>query len=76
VFDGELVYDLVYNPTQTRLLRDAHAAGCRTLGGLDMLVAQAQRQFEWWTGTRPSERTLREAALGALALPPHGTRFP
>jgi shikimate dehydrogenase len=65
-FDGELVYDLVYNPPYTQLLRDAEAAGCRTLGGLDMLVAQAELQFEWWTGSRPLERSMRDAALAAL----------
>jgi 3-dehydroquinate dehydratase/shikimate dehydrogenase len=59
---GDLVYDLVYNPLDTRLLRAARAAGCRTLGGLDMLVAQARRQFEWWTGVVPSEHVMREAA--------------
>lgn len=44
------VYDLIYNPVETRLLRDANEAGCETLGGLDMLVAQAKIQFELWTG--------------------------
>jgi shikimate 5-dehydrogenase len=68
LFTGRLVYDLVYNPIETRLLRDARAAGCRTLGGLDMLIAQAQRQFEWWTGMRASDRVMREAAINALAL--------
>jgi len=63
---GQLVYDLVYNPVETQLLKDARASGCQTLGGLDMLVAQAQQQFEWWTGTQPSERVLRDAALTAL----------
>ncbi|HUE87194.1 MAG TPA: shikimate dehydrogenase [Vicinamibacterales bacterium] len=67
-FTGQLVYDLVYNPLETTLLSAARAAGCRTLGGLDMLVAQAQRQFEWWTGLKPSERVMRGAALAALAL--------
>jgi 3-dehydroquinate dehydratase / shikimate dehydrogenase len=66
--DGELVYDLVYNPTHTRLLRDAAAAGCRTLGGLDMLVAQAQAQFEWWTEQRPADRVMRDAAVARLGL--------
>ncbi len=65
-FTGQLVYDLVYNPPETKLLVAARAAGCRTLGGLDMLVAQAQRQFEWWTGLKPSERVMRGAALRAL----------
>jgi 3-dehydroquinate dehydratase/shikimate dehydrogenase len=65
-FDGRLVYDLVYNPPRTRLLREAHAAGCDTIGGLDMLVAQAQEQSEWWTGHRPSHRVLRDAAEARL----------
>ncbi|MBY0494129.1 MAG: shikimate dehydrogenase [Cyanobacteria bacterium] len=67
LFHGGLVYDLVYNPPQTRLLDTAARAGCRTIGGLDMLVAQAQAQFEWWTGGRPADRVMREAALARLA---------
>jgi shikimate 5-dehydrogenase len=43
------------------------AAGCEAIGGLDMLVAQAVRQFEWWSGARPSADLLRAAALAALA---------
>ncbi len=65
-FDGRLVYDLVYNPMETRLLRDAAAAGCATIGGLDMLVAQAEDQSEWWTGRRPPAGLMREAALRSL----------
>jgi len=64
---GATVYDLVYNPARTRLLRDAEAAGCRTIGGLDMLAAQAVRQFEWWLGTRPSAGLFLRAAREALA---------
>jgi len=64
---GKTVYDLVYNPRRTRLLREAAAAGCVTIGGLDMLVAQAVGQFEWWSGTRPSAELFRTAAVAALA---------
>ena len=64
---GRYVYDLVYNPSPTRLLREAAAAGCETLDGLDMLVAQAQEQFLWWTGTRPSTAVMRDAARQRLS---------
>ncbi len=64
---GRYVYDLVYNPTGTRLLCDAARAGCQTIGGLEMLVAQAHEQFYWWTGVRPPGGTMREAALKRLA---------
>ena len=64
---GRYVYDLIYNPTGTRLLRDAARAGCQTIGGLEMLVAQAHEQFHWWTGVRPPAGVMREAALKRLA---------
>jgi 3-dehydroquinate dehydratase / shikimate dehydrogenase len=64
---GRYVYDLVYNPPATRLLRDAARMGCETIGGLDMLVAQAHEQFQWWTGARPPVGVMREAALKRLA---------
>jgi 3-dehydroquinate dehydratase/shikimate dehydrogenase len=64
---GRVVYDLVYNPPGTRLLRDAAAAGCLTIGGLDMLVAQAQEQFQWWTGQRAPAAVMRAAAERRLA---------
>jgi len=46
----KLVYDLVYNPGETRLIREAKAAGILTLGGLEMLVEQGAKQFEIWSG--------------------------
>jgi len=62
-FDGRVVYDLVYNPAETRLLKEAAAAGCQTIGGLDMLVAQAEDQSAWWLGRRPPANLMRHAAL-------------
>ena len=64
---GQYVYDLIYNPMVTRLLREAGAAGCRTIGGLDMLVAQAHEQYEWWTGSKAPAGIMRDAALKRLA---------
>jgi 3-dehydroquinate dehydratase/shikimate dehydrogenase len=52
---GRVVYDMVYNPMDTRLLQQARAAGATTIGGLEMLVGQACLQLEWWTG-RPAPR--------------------
>jgi 3-dehydroquinate dehydratase/shikimate dehydrogenase len=46
-------YDLIYNPADTRFLREARQVGCDTIGGLEMLVAQAKLQFELWTGKKP-----------------------
>jgi 3-dehydroquinate dehydratase/shikimate dehydrogenase len=68
-FDGRVVYDLVYNPMETRLLKEAAAAGCDVIGGLDMLVAQAEDQSEWWTGKRPPAGLMREAALKFVGTP-------
>ncbi len=59
--DVKIVYDLVYNPSQTKLLLEAKAAGSKTLGGLDMLVAQGAKQFEIWTGGKAPAHEMRAA---------------
>ena len=61
-----LAYDLVYNPLETRFLREARAAGCETLGGIEMLLAQAVEQFKVWIGKDPDVEVMRGAALRAL----------
>jgi 3-dehydroquinate dehydratase / shikimate dehydrogenase len=61
-----IVYDLVYNPLETRLLKEAREAGCATISGLDMLIAQARLQFELWTGQKPAAELMREAAMKKL----------
>ena len=62
----KVVMDIVYNPLQTRLLREAAARGCRTIDGLQMLVYQGARQFELFTGRPAPVEIMRQAALAAL----------
>jgi 3-dehydroquinate dehydratase/shikimate dehydrogenase len=62
-FGGRAVYDLTYGREMSTLIRDAMRAGCVTLDGLPMLVAQAERQFEWWTGQRAPAGVMKAAAL-------------
>jgi shikimate dehydrogenase len=56
------VYDLVYNPRETRLVREARAAGLRASTGLGMLVEQAALSFECWTGKAAPVEVMFEAA--------------
>lgn len=58
-----LVFDMVYEPLETRLLREAQAAGCTIIGGLEMLLAQAVAQFETWTGLEAPVDVMKSAAL-------------
>lgn len=64
---ASLVYDLVYNPRETALLRAARARGATTIGGLDMLVAQAAAQWTWWTGLPAPVAAMRQAAEARVA---------
>jgi shikimate dehydrogenase len=61
---GAAVYDLVYNPIQTRLVREALAAGLQATSGLGMLVEQAALSFACWTG-REAPRKAMFAAMEA-----------
>jgi 3-dehydroquinate dehydratase/shikimate dehydrogenase len=63
---ARLVYDLVYNPTETKFLREAREAGCKTLSGLAMLVAQAAEQFKLWTGETPAPDVMLTAGARGL----------
>ena len=62
-----LAYDLVYNPIETRFIREARAAGCEVLSGIEMLLAQAIEQFKLWTGRAPDIEVMRTAALRRLS---------
>jgi len=64
------VFDMIYRPAETPLLKAARLAGCRTANGLGMLLYQGARAFEIWTGQTPPLETMREA----LMLNIYGTR--
>ncbi len=61
-----LVFDLVYNPIETPLLREAKRAGAATLGGLAMLVYQGAASFEMWTGKKAPVEIMLKVAKEAL----------
>lgn len=63
-----IAYDIVYNPLETRFLREARAAGRRCISGLEMFFGQGDAQFRLWTGQGlpPESRRALEAALGQL----------
>ncbi len=61
-----LVYDLVYNPQQTLLIKTAQNIGLQTINGLNMLIFQGAKSFEIWTGIKPSIEKMKTAALKAL----------
>ena len=63
----KVVFDTVYNPIRTRLLRQAEAAGCATVLGLEMFVNQAAAQFEIWTGTAAPRDVMRRVVVERLS---------
>ena len=64
---GLIVFDIVYNPVKTRLLKEAEAVGAQTINGLDMLVWQGVLAFEKWTGQKAPLEVMKREAIKALA---------
>ena len=60
------VYDLIYNPAETKLLKAAKDAGCHTANGLGMLLYQGCLAFEYWTGRKAPVDVMRKALLERL----------
>lgn len=60
------VFDIIYNPLQTRLLKDAKETGSKTLNGLDMFINQGALAFEWWTGKKPNVKLMKEKIIEQL----------
>jgi len=63
---GLVVFDIVYNPIKTRLLREAEEASAQTISGLDMLVWQGVLSFEKWTGLKAPVELMKEEAIKVL----------
>lgn len=65
---GMTVFDVVYNPLETRFLSEASAAGCRVKNGLLMLLYQGLESFRYWTGVEAPEEIFDEAWLRSLVV--------
>ena len=61
-----IVFDMVYRPIKTRLVREAEDAGCQVVLGLEMLLNQAALQFELWTNAPAPANAMRQALVSAL----------
>jgi len=60
------VMDIVYNPLETRLVKDAKLAGAEVISGVEMLIFQGAASFEIWTGKSAPVEVMRQAALSHL----------
>lgn len=61
-----VVMDIVYNPLETQLIKDAKAAGAKVISGVEMLIYQGAAAFEIWTGQRAPVLVMRKAVLEKL----------
>ena len=66
--DDLFVFDVIYNPLETRLMKEAAETGCVTLGGLDMLVNQGILAFEWWLNKKPNKDLMKNKIIEYLGL--------
>ncbi|MBX9602544.1 MAG: shikimate dehydrogenase [Bryobacteraceae bacterium] len=67
---GEIVFDMVYNPRQTLLLKRAAEQGKTVISGLEMFIEQAVKQFEIWTGESAPRSVMEKCAQEALGAAP------
>ena len=63
---GMIVFDSVYNPPETRLIRDAKAAGCTAISGIELFINQAVGQFELWTGQKAPANPMRDVVVKTI----------
>ena len=63
---GLIVFDIIYEPPQTKLLKEAKKKGCKTINGLEMLLEQGFVGFKIFTGRNPPKKSMRRAVLKVL----------
>jgi len=63
-----IVFDIIYNPLETKLMKNASENGCRVLGGLDMLIYQGALSFEWWTNKSPNIDLMKRTIINELMV--------
>jgi shikimate dehydrogenase len=68
LYNNLFVFDIIYNPIETKLIKEAKEKGCMTLGGLNMLVNQGALAFEWWTNQKPNKELMKNKILELLRL--------
>lgn len=66
--DGMIIFDTIYNPENTKLIKLARERECQIASGLEMFVQQAAKQFECFTGQNPPVETFRETLRKAISL--------
>jgi shikimate dehydrogenase len=59
IHDQLFVFDIIYNPLETKMIKYAKGVGCKFLGGLEMLVNQGALAFEWWTEKVPNKNLMK-----------------
>jgi shikimate dehydrogenase len=60
------VFDVVYNPLETKLIQQAKKIGLKTLNGIEMFVNQGALAFEWWTGKKPDKKLMKQVIIEQL----------
>ncbi len=65
---GITVFDSVYNPPETKLIREAKEAGCTAVSGIELFINQAAAQFQLWTGTKAPKEAMRRIILEKIRV--------
>jgi shikimate dehydrogenase len=68
IYGTEIVFDAVYRPMETELLKFAKEKGCRIIHGYEMLLNQGTAAFEIWTGKQAPVATMKQALMSSLGV--------